>query len=613
MAYSHPFPTSTITSRFGETAGRTNPHRGVDYAPGGPPAPSIVTGRVVRSEWHSGLGNIVVIRNDVDGYYIGYAHLLERWVSVGTRVVPGQMIGVVGATGTLQNGRHLHFTVSNSSDHPAVGGVIDPIAYIGSGSSTAGGGTTDGLSADTQKKYQQFLTNKGLYDGLVDGAFGQKSWAGVQQHLKNEGVYGGPVDGDPGINTIKGMQTIAQRGGYGGPIDGEWGPNSDAGLNAWLSSQLAPAPAPGGDFGLPVPSGTQKKFQQLLTNKGLYTGLVDGAWGELSWIAIQKYMNAEGVYGGPADGDPGQFSYEGLQKLAQRAGYTGPIDGVLGERSLEGLDNYLSQQLSGGGVVTPPPPPPAEPVIPTLPNGQLFGIDIATSQAGIDLAKFKAQGGRFAIIKMGGGNTSDSPYTAPQYLTQVQGARTAGLRLGHYWFNGQKISVAAQAKYFADNIKLLQGDLIALDIEAETATGTRAFTPAEAMEFITEFQKKWPGAKFLLYMSASVVRAVEWDALVAAGHLLWVAAYNNNDGTIGSAPTIDDWPDWLIWQYSSVVKVPGGVGNTDANIAKADLFEKAGYKVVVPEPDPEPDLAAFYTETKGISEELAALIQKYSR
>lgn len=601
MAYQHPFPESTVTSEWGETAGRPNPHRGRDYAPGGPPAPSIVNGVIVRSEYQTGLGNVVVVKNDVDGWNIGYCHLAERWVSVGQRVGVGTNIGVVGNTGTLSGGRHLHFTVQDpNNNNPSAGPTVDPRGYINSGSSVAGGGgSTAGLTLDTMKKYQQYLTNGGLYDGLVDGAFGPKSWAAVQAHLKMYGLYGGPVDGAPGANTIKGMQTFAQQGGYTGPIDGVWGPKSDAGLNAILTKSLTPSTptgGTGGEFGDPIPTATQKAFQELLTRLNMYSGLLDGLWGPASWTAIQQYMKNKGVYDGVVDGVPGTKTYQGLQSLAKTAGYTGPIDGIFGPKSNEGLSNYLAAELAGTGGLPPIPPPSQAPGIPTLEPGFFFGIDIARYQKGIDLPTFYARGGNFSGFKVGGANGSEV-YTDAEYANFVAIAQDIeNSRIMHYWFNGRAkgITPADAAGEMIDRMILRPGDIIALDIEDETATNLQRYSPQEALEFIAGLQSELgPDLKVMHYMSSSVERAADWSANKALGHPLWAAAYNSNDGTMnGGGPNLSDahadWTDWAIWQYASQVgRVPGWGGNIDMNVAKSDIFEKYGYKAATTEPEPD--------------------------
>lgn len=626
MPYQHPFPESTVTSEWGETAGRPNPHRGRDYAPGGPPAPSIVNGTIVRSERQTGLGNVVVVRNDDDGAFIGYCHLAERYVGVGARVGVGTMVGVVGNTGTLSAGRHLHFTVSKSSNNPSTGSTIDPRSYIASGSSVAGGGgSTAGLSADTQKKYQQYLTNKGLYKGLVDGAFGLQSWVAVQTHLKNEGVYSGPADGLPGKNTIIGMQTIAQRGGYSGPLDGVWGPNSDKGLNAWLTGETAIPDIPigsggtGGEYGDVIPTSTQRAAQEYMTKLQLYSGNLDGVWGPASWTALQKHMNAEGTYSGPADGVPGPNSFKGLQGLAAKAGYTGPIDGVFGPKSNEGLSNYFASKLAGGGVVVPPKPPAQAPGIPVLTDLQ-FGVDIARYQEMINIPAFYAGGGKFTIFKCGGSN--DGTYTDREYVNFITETRDVpGHQVGHYWFNGRSggITPMNSAHEFLGRMLLKEGDIIALDIEHETATNTQAYTPDEAWEFVEAIQDELGEWNFVFhYMSSSLERSSDWSRAKAAGHPLWAAAYNSNDGTMnGGGPNLADahadWTEYQIWQYaSSVGRVPGYGGDIDMNVAKLDTWQRFGYKKAT-EPTPEPvDWEALYRAMRSDVEGLTVKYPEYA-
>jgi murein DD-endopeptidase MepM/ murein hydrolase activator NlpD len=124
--------------QFGSTAGnRYRPHHGLDISnPQGTPVQSAVSGEVV----HAGLddpdllgpypnfyGNAVVIRLDrrlpVAGgeldVYLLYGHLSEVRVTVGQRVGPKDVVGLVGMTG-IAIGPHLHVEVrlgANTYDH----------------------------------------------------------------------------------------------------------------------------------------------------------------------------------------------------------------------------------------------------------------------------------------------------------------------------------------------------------------------------------------------------------------------------------------------------------------------------------------------------------------
>lgn len=219
--------------------------------------------------------------------------------------------------------------------------------------------------------------------------------------------------------------------------------------------------------------------------------------------------------------------------------------------------------------------------VPARAEGQLFGVDIATSQTNIDLQAFKAGGGQFTIIKMGGGNASDSPYVAPAYRTQLARARAAGLLVGHYWMNGDRngLTPTTAADYFVAHSDIRIGEVVALDIEA--IDGIAAYTPAQAAEWIQRVQQTYPGLKVLLYLNQSAVNNQDWSALANAGHPLWVAVWGSNNGAPGNSPALQrNWADWAMWQYSSRGVVAGFSGAIDVNLAKADTFTRYGWAPV---------------------------------
>lgn len=108
----NPVPFSRITSGF---AMRLHPiwqtwraHTGVDYAaPVGTPALVVGDGIVEKAGWQGGYGNMVEIRHGGDKSTV-YAHLSAITVRKGQRLVQGQQIGLIGATGWA-TGPHLHF------------------------------------------------------------------------------------------------------------------------------------------------------------------------------------------------------------------------------------------------------------------------------------------------------------------------------------------------------------------------------------------------------------------------------------------------------------------------------------------------------------------------
>lgn len=171
--WQHPFPKDTITSRFGETARRTSPHRGTDYAPGVKSIiPAVSAGRVTRIFYSKCLGWVCEYKTDDGGFYIGNAHLwcskhntaecdgkdhkndtCMKNLKVGDRVELGQPIGRVGNSGTCSRGAHLHITISKKSD-PRYAPVFDIEKHIDAkikAARTAPKATTKKPKANTPK------------------------------------------------------------------------------------------------------------------------------------------------------------------------------------------------------------------------------------------------------------------------------------------------------------------------------------------------------------------------------------------------------------------------------------------------------------------------------
>jgi len=265
VQYSLNYPAADLGDAFGATAGRPNPHRGQDVAPdGGGSVYAIADGTLVWDWYSAGLGNVAVIAH-ADGKFSGYCHMAhESPLTIGSPVARNQAIGEIGATGSLQNGRHLHFTVATSMAGAAGGfNVIDPMTWIAAHSATASvlassAGTPLGVSPAAMFTSTQY-----------DGEPGPIYWTKVQSELAARGWYtnnGVPctIDGKPGpvthhgharlqaaiLNERRGnlprttteedgipgpvfwtlAQTIGRAYGYAWGIDGIPGPNTEEAL-----------------------------------------------------------------------------------------------------------------------------------------------------------------------------------------------------------------------------------------------------------------------------------------------------------------------------------------------------------------------------------------------
>jgi hypothetical protein len=385
--------------------------------------------------------------------------------------------------------------------------------------------------------------------------------------------------------------------------------------------------------------------QQMLTVAGLYKLDEDGAFGPGSVTAFQEWFKRNAYLPGDYEVDgiphnpdleaPSNYGFA-VQKFAQaEAGYDGKLDGLpAGYTSgfLVTAANKVKARLQAGGTTPPPivtPPTPQIPLLPVVPSGFVFKPDLATTQGMFDFQEYYAQGGRWASLKFGGANASDSPYIAPAYKDQEIRARKAGLTgIDHYFFNGRKnnLTPEACADFMALHVSLKPGDTVSVDVEDETDTGTTAWTPAEVVRFIVQLRKHFPGICGLVYMSDSLADLQEWDAVVALGWGLWSASWGDNDGDPNTPPVTDDWPFFQGWQYTSEETVPGnytvvnGVrtyGRTDGNMFLTNTHEKFGWKIP-PVVDPEPEVPAdevqlleeYFVAQAQLNSEYAAAIHK---
>jgi murein DD-endopeptidase MepM/ murein hydrolase activator NlpD len=98
---------------------------GIDIAaPEGSDVRCVARGQAEMVKWMDGYGKTVII-NHGGGYYTVYAHLSQSLVTESQTVEPGEVIGRVGDTGSL-DGVKLHFEVWSGA-----GGALNPMAWLG--------------------------------------------------------------------------------------------------------------------------------------------------------------------------------------------------------------------------------------------------------------------------------------------------------------------------------------------------------------------------------------------------------------------------------------------------------------------------------------------------
>lgn len=98
-------------------------HRGIDIeAPEGAEIRSVYDGKVIYSDWLKGYGNIIIIDHG-EGYYTVYAHVSKILKGVGEKVKGGEVIALVGDTGSLK-GNYLYFEIRYH------GATINPMEWL---------------------------------------------------------------------------------------------------------------------------------------------------------------------------------------------------------------------------------------------------------------------------------------------------------------------------------------------------------------------------------------------------------------------------------------------------------------------------------------------------
>lgn len=99
-------------------------HYAVDIlAPEDSPIKAVADGIVIFAEWTTETGYVCIIEHNT-GLISAYKHNSSLSVSQGDLVKSGQVIGIIGNTGELTTGPHLHFELW-SEGYP-----VDPINYI---------------------------------------------------------------------------------------------------------------------------------------------------------------------------------------------------------------------------------------------------------------------------------------------------------------------------------------------------------------------------------------------------------------------------------------------------------------------------------------------------
>lgn len=179
----------------------------------------------------------------------------------------------------------------------------------------------------------------------------------------------------------------------------------------------------------------------------------------------------------------------------------------------------------------------------------LQGIDVSHYQGTIDWQQVAEAGIRFVFVKATQGIT----VVDPQFQTNWQGAKAAGLLRGAYHFFEPDDDPAQQAQNLLTALGDDPGELPpALDVETP---GDAATVLGGAQAWIALVEAAL-GRTVILYTSPGFWKKLGVPGL--PGQPLWIAEYGV------SAPKLPaGWTDWTFWQSSQSGTVAGIQGAVD--------------------------------------------------
>ncbi len=196
------------------------------------------------------------------------------------------------------------------------------------------------------------------------------------------------------------------------------------------------------------------------------------------------------------------------------------------------------------------------------------GIDVSKFQGTIDWNAVAQDGIDFSIIRLGyrGYGTTGNIVTDPTYITNIEGAKAAGIDVGVYFFT-QAITVEEaieEANFVIANLGTYELDLpVYIDIEEITYDVGRMDSANLNNEQRTAICDAFCDTIEAAGYEAGIYANKYWyttllnTAELEAEHHIWLAHYTEETDYTGS---------YGMWQYSSSGEVAGITGNVDRDV-----------------------------------------------
>ncbi len=195
------------------------------------------------------------------------------------------------------------------------------------------------------------------------------------------------------------------------------------------------------------------------------------------------------------------------------------------------------------------------------------GIDVSKWQGTIKWPEVAASGIRFAMIRLGYGAQNGNGTLDPQFRQNVEGALSAGIDVGVYFYGGSVTEAAAQseAQFVLSALEPYRGKIaypVAYDTEdnAQGALSKNALTAVVAAFCNAIRAQKWYP---MFYTSRSWLETKLYPSKIQAD--VWLAQW---------AATATYRGEYGIWQHSDSGRVNGIQGNVDLDTAYVDYPAK---------------------------------------
>jgi lysozyme len=200
---------------------------------------------------------------------------------------------------------------------------------------------------------------------------------------------------------------------------------------------------------------------------------------------------------------------------------------------------------------------------------KVYGLDVSYYDGTINWSSVKGAGKEFAIIRVADG----TGYHDPNFVTNWNGAKAAGLTVGAYQFFRPTEDPTAQAELVLSKLASVgfgAGDIPPV-LDVEVMDGASAATVAANVNTWLQYVKAHTGRLPVMYSSARV-----WNELgnpkPSPLPYLWDAQWTT------SCPNLPpEWGRLRFWQYSATGTVPGIAGSTaDLDLYNGSLTELRG-------------------------------------